>query len=182
MISLQAFRISVGLVQFKFKSFKPKNSTYVYNNGSYKGKNNSLIRGILGFNTKIILIFFLLGVNTNNNHSKARQESNNKYNHIINGNITKKGTLTLLTWNKGNGTFKNKRDDILLIIKRYRPDIFAIHEANFDLKGDMGFENYSIETNTLFKGHNKSRTIMLIKKGVPYKRRTDLENDFIASV
>merc|ERR1712240_666541 len=31
-------------------------------------------------------------------------------------------------------------------------------------------------------GHNKSRTIMLIKQGIPYKRRKDLENDYIASV
>ena len=94
-------------------------------------KKNSLIGGILGFNTKIILIFFLLGVNTNNNFSKVSQVSNNKINHTLNGNIMKKGTLTLLTWNKGNGTFKNKRDDILVTIERYRPDIFAIHEANF---------------------------------------------------
>ena len=92
-----------------------------------KVKKNSSIGGILGFNTKIILIFFLLGVNINNNYSKVRQESSNKINHMLNGNIMKKGTLTLLTWNKGNGTFKNKRDDILLIIERYRPDIFAIH-------------------------------------------------------
>merc|ERR1712240_272533 len=120
--------------------------------------------------------------NINNNSSKVRQDYNNKINHIQNGNIMKKGTFTLVTWNKGNGTFKNKRDDILLTIDRYRPDIFAIHEANFDLNSDRGFDNYVIEANTLCKGHQISRTIMLIKQGIPYKRRKDLENDYIASI
>ena len=121
--------------------------------------------GNFGTWINMILIFFLLGVNINNNFSKVRQDYNNKINHMQNGNIMKKGTLTLITWNKGNGTFKNKRDDILVTIKRYRPDIFAIHEANFDLNGDRGFENYTIEANTLCRGHKISRTIMLIKKG-----------------
>ena len=117
------------------------------------------------FNFKLILLFFLLGVNINNTFSKICQASSNKINHSTNGNISKKGTLTLFTWNKGNSTFKNKRDDILVTIERYRPDIFAIHEANFDLKNDRGFENYTVETNTLYRGYEISRTILLIKKG-----------------
>ena len=173
MISLQAFRISVGLFQFKFKTLKPNNSTYAYKNEGNNGITNSLKWGKLGFNTIIILVFFLLGVNINNNFSKVCQVSNNKTNHSLNSNIMKKGTLTLLTWNKGSSTFNNKRDDILVTIERYRPDIFAIHEANFDLKNDRGFENYTIEANRLCNGHQISRTIMLIKKGVPYKRRKD---------
>ena len=96
---------------------------------------------------------------------------------MLNGNISKKGTLSLFTWNKGNSTFKNKRDDILVTLERYRPDIFAIQEANFDLINDRGFENYMIESNSLCRGYNISRTILLIKKGVAYKRRKDLEND-----
>ena len=125
---------------------------------------------------------FLLGVTINNTFSKICQVANNKINHTINGNISKKGTLTLFTWNKGNSTFQNKRDDILVTIERYRPDIFAIHEANFDLNNDRGFENYTIEANTLCRGHNIARTIVLIKNGVAYKRRKDLENDYISSV
>ena len=68
----------------------------------------SLKGGKFGFNLKIILLFFLFGVNINNTFSKVCQVSNNKTNHMINGNISKKGTLTLLTWNKGNSTFKTK--------------------------------------------------------------------------
>ena len=32
------------------------------------------------------------------------------------------------------------------------------------------------------KGYHISRTILLIKKGIAYKRRKDLENEYIASV
>merc|ERR1711867_242832 len=105
MISIQAFRISVGLFQFKFRSLKPKNSTYADKSRGNRGKKNSLKGGKLGFNIKIILLFFLLGVNINNTFSKVCQVSNNRNNHTLNGNISKKGTLTLFTWNKGNSTF-----------------------------------------------------------------------------
>ena len=88
----------------------------------------------------------------------------------------------LFSWNKGNSTFGNKRNDILVTIDRYKPDIFAIHEANFDIKRDRGFDNYNIENNTILKGYNISRTILLIKKGISYKRRKDFENDYISSV
>ena len=162
MISLQAYRISVGLFQFKFKRVKVNNSIYAFKINSSKGKKNRSMGGNFGTLINMILIFFLLGVNINNNFSKIRQDDNNKVNHIKNGNIMKKGTFSLVTWNKGNGTFKNKRDDIMLTIERYRPDIFAIHEVNFDLKSDRGFENYTIEVKTLCKLHQIFRTIMLI--------------------
>ena len=90
MISLQAFRISVGLFQCKLKTLKPKNSTYAYKNEGNNGITNSLKWGKMGFNTKIILVFFLLGVNINNNFSKVCQVSNNKTNHSLNGNIIRK--------------------------------------------------------------------------------------------
>ena len=154
MISIQSYRLSIGLFQFKSRNLKVKNSTY---RDKKRGKGGKI-------NSSLILLFFLLGVTINNTFSKICQASNNKLNHRINGNISKKGTLTLFTWNKGNSSFQNKRDDILVTIERYRPDIFAIHEANFDLKNDRGFENYTVETNTLCRGYEISRTILLMKK------------------
>ena len=117
MISIQSYRLSIGLFQFNFKNFKVKNSTY--------GDNKRDIRGKLKCN--LILIFFLLGVCINNTFSKICQVSNNKINHSLYSNISKKGTIILFTWNKGNSTFGNKRDEILVMIDRYKPDIFAIH-------------------------------------------------------
>ena len=69
MISLQAYRISVGSFQSKLSKFQPKNLTYATNRGN-RGKNRYLIRGKLGLSLKILLILFLLGVNTNNMYSK----------------------------------------------------------------------------------------------------------------
>ena len=93
MISIQAFRISVELFQFKLINLKPKNSTYDDKSRGKGGKEKiSLKGGKFGFNLKIILLFFLLGVNINNTFSKVCQVSNNRINHTINGNISKKGT------------------------------------------------------------------------------------------
>ena len=164
MILIQSYRISIGLFQFKSRNLKANNSTYEDKIRGKGDRDKIRARGVK-INFKIILLFFLLGVNINNTFSKVCQVSNNKINHSINGNISKKGTLTLFTWNKGNSTFQNKRDDILVTFERYRPDIFAIHEANFDIKNDRGFDNYTVETNTLCRGYEISRTILLIKKG-----------------
>ena len=174
MISTQAYRISIGTFNLKFSHFLAKNSTYYNGRGEYN-KNRTKSRSFC-LNPKLFLIFFLLGVNINNTYSRVIQVSNNRTNHILNGNITKKGNLIFFTWNKGNSSFKTKRDDILITLERYKPDVFAIHEANFHIFQDKGFENYSIECNTLTKGHNIARTILLIKKGLAYKRRSELEN------
>ena len=131
MISIQSYRLAIGLFQFKIKRFKAKGSTY---DDFKRGE-----RGGIKFN--LILICFLLGVCINSSYSKRCQEANNKNIHSLNGNISKKGTISLFTWNKGNSTFGNKRDDILITIDRFKPDIFAIHEANFDISRDKNFEN-----------------------------------------
>ena len=167
MISPQAYRISIGIFQVKLSNITTKNSTYCNLNRS-RGDTNKIWPKSRSFclNPKLFLIFFLLGVNINNTYSKVIQVSNNRTNHILNGNITKKGNLIFFTWNKGNSSFKTKRDDILITLERYKPDVFAIHEANFHIYQDKGFDNYSVECNTLTKGHKIARTILLIKKGL----------------
>ena len=91
MISIQAYRVSVGIFQCKLINIRPKGSTYGTNGGN-RGKNDYRLGGKLGLGIKIIFLLFLLGVNVNNTYSKICQESSNKNNHILNGNITKKGT------------------------------------------------------------------------------------------
>ena len=174
MISIQAYRVSVGIFQSKFFKIRPKCSTYGINGGN-RGKNDYRIGNKLGLGIKILLLLVLFGVNVNNNYSKVCKESSNKINHILNGNISKKGNLSLYTWNKGNSSFKNRRDDILVTLERYKPDVFTIHEANFDICNDRGFTNYNIEANTLSRGNSIARTIVLIKNDIAYKRRYDLE-------
>ena len=85
----------------------------------------------------------------------------------------------MISWNKGNSNFITKKDDILITINRYHPDIFALHEANYNPKNDGQIFGYNIEYNTLCVNHKISRTLLLIKKGISYKRRYDLENKYI---
>ena len=88
---IQSYRLSIGLFQFKSRNFKAKNSTYEDKNRGKGGRKKISVKGGK-INFKIILIFFLLGVNINNNFSKVCQVSNNRIIHSINGNISKKGT------------------------------------------------------------------------------------------
>ena len=178
MISINQYRVSVGIFYFKSLNFKVKCSYY----GS-KGGKRGLNKGLLiGIGLKLILMSLLFGIQANNNYKKVCQGSNNKLNHVLYGNRSKGGNLSLFTWNKGNSTFSNRRNDIEVTIARYKPDIFTIHEANFNILHDRGFENYKIEANTLCRGNKVARTIVLIKDTLAYKRRKDLENDYISSV
>ena len=88
----------------------------------------------------------------------------------------------MITWNKGNSNFSNKRDDICITLDRFNPDIFSIHDANFLVDNDRNFKNYTIEYNTLTENSKIARTITLIKKGISYKRRYDLEDRYISSI
>ena len=72
----------------------------------------------------------------------------------------------MISWNKGNSNFKTKKNDILVTINRYQPDIFAIQEANYRSKNDGHIFGYNVEYNTLIDSYDISRTILLLKKGI----------------
>ena len=112
----------------------------------------------------------------------------NKEAHSKNGNINKftgdKG-LKLFHWNKGNAHFQNKISELQILIQEHDPDILCISEAN--LKGtptNIGsqFKGYICETNLMHKNVGISRNILFIKRGIPYKRRSDLENKEICTI
>ena len=70
----------------------------------------------------------------------------------------------MISWNKGNSNFTTKKDDILITINRYHRDIFALHEANYNIKNDGQILGYNTEYNTLVDNHNISRSLLTIKK------------------
>ena len=132
MITIQSYRCAIGIFNLIYKKFK---CNYKIKHQNPKTKLSSYI---------IFLIFILL--NSHSSYGKTRQENGNKIAKIINGNISKNWSYLLMSWNKGNCNFANKRDDILITLDRHSPDIFAIHEANFKIQSDKGFQNYKIET------------------------------------
>ena len=169
MISIEMFRCSIGLFNSKTNIFAKR---YKYKNSKF----NFLIAKYLS----IFLLF--LGNFINHTFEKICQSNNNKLNHIGNGNISGKGTYKFLSWNKGNSNFETKRDDILITLQRQNPDIFAIHEANYSILKDRKIKGYNIEYNNLCDRNDICRTITLIKNGISFKRRYDLEDKFISSI
>ena len=129
------------------------------------------------FSHSLFLIFCLLlkGCLGYESYGLIVKKSGNKRMHSLNGNISKNGSYFLLNWNKGNRTYSNKKYDISITLDRYKPDFFAIQEANYNILKDKGFSGYNLEYNTLHVNCVISRTLLLIKKGINYKRRYDLE-------
>ena len=70
----------------------------------------------------------------------------------------------------------------MISIKKHNPDVFAIHEANYSIKNDTKIKGYKIECINLIHGNDNCRTITLIRDGISYKRRFDLENKYISAI
>ena len=138
MITIDIHRFRIGIFNLSCSKNKPKN----IKQNIFKSKKSKLF--------SLFFIFLLInGLSISCNSSKITQKNHNKIQHICNGNISKNGTYSMISWNKGNSNFSTKRDDILITINRYHPDIFAIHEANYSTKNDGQILGYNIEHNTL---------------------------------
>ena len=96
-----------------------------------------------------ILFLLVIGCPVSSSYDGVCKKGRNKIMHTLNSNVSKNGLYFLLTWNKGNSLYSNKRDDIAITLDRYNPDFFAVHEANFNILKDRGFDGYNLEYNTL---------------------------------
>ena len=127
------------------------------------------------YNNKNDLNSFII---TYTSFSIILQKCNNKAVEIINGSFKVKH-LKLLHTNKGPAYFENKIDDMAYIIDRYKPDIMAISESNIS-KRNLNFKNdfndYNFELNKMYDIYGFSRNAIMVKQGISYKRRYDLEN------
>ena len=66
------------------------------------------------------------------------------------------------------------------IIDTYKPDIMCISEANINSKYmtfTHHFPDYNFEINKMSNISHFSRNAIMIKDGIKYKRRYDLENE-----
>ena len=105
--------------------------------------------------------------------------------YTINGNKNKNNNIKLLHWNKGNALWKNKIFYINNAIKDEKPDIFNICEANLNINNiflSKDHNDYKIETTKQAVKTGISRTVLLIKNTISYKRRLDLEDDITSSI
>ena len=122
----------------------------------------------------------------NDSYSDYIHKMHNKNMHAKNGNVFKKcNRLKLLHVNKGNANFKTKKLEMRILIDKFTPDIFCVAEANVgtDYKDYINeFDDYTFELNLMYKNIGMSRNIVMIKKGLQYKRRFDLENEIVCNI
>ena len=108
----------------------------------------------------------------------------NKQTKIKNGNINQKG-YKLLHWNKERAHFHNSVHILEGVLDEYRPDIFSMCEANVitnKINYSDHFHNYKIETTKMSKITGCSRTAILIRDTIKYKRRYDLEDEITSNI
>ena len=106
-----------------------------------------------------------------------------RYLNQLMGIYPKNGSYFLMSWNNGNSNFSNKRDDISVTLDRHSSDIFAIHEANFNTNRDKGFQKYNIEAKYPNSDYSTdARTILLLRQGIIFNRRHDLEDKHISTI
>ena len=99
-----------------------------------------------------------------------------KKNNVKNKNKNKH--FLIMCWNKGNASFANRKDEVNVIIERWKPKIFGLLEANIEPSchaNSLNIDGYSIERDNLADEYLKSRAAVMICNSVNYRRRRDLE-------
>ena len=102
---------------------------------------------------------------------------------MINGNQQH----PFLWWNGGSAFLENKIVELENIIKKHKPAVFGICEANLRLETDVcevNIENYELLTVRAMQNQQikMSRIVVYIRKDVQYIRRENLENDVDSAI
>ena len=118
---------------------------------------------------------------TEHDHHRYLQRINNKLIKSINGNRNKFNKIKIMQYNKGNSNFSNHTHFFQNILEAHQPHIMCVSEANFKRKDREHYFNdflgYKIETNLQYEKIGVSRNCILIREGLKYKRRMDLEDE-----
>ena len=125
---------------------------------------------------KFIFPFIILVCMTHITFDYQLQKSRKFSQKCTNGNQN----IKIVHWNKGSANFSNRIHQINSLISDQNPHILALREANLNI-----IENgapvkkhleYNIEANKMSQITGISRNIILIKDGINYTRRYDLED------
>ena len=90
----------------------------------------------------------------------------------------KKKLSKIIIWNKGNGCFAAKKDELETIIQKHSPIIFGLMEANMavdEFEPALQVQGYSLERDNLSKEGIRTRTAVYVSDQITYTRRLDLE-------
>ena len=87
--------------------------------------------------------------------------------------------IKIVQMNKGPSEFFNKIPHIKTVILLQKPDILVINEANLSIYDNISqhqFPGFKMEIDQLGKISKRSRTVILVKENVSYKRCMNLES------
>ena len=86
--------------------------------------------------------------------------------------------MKFLLLNKNDADLKNRIDQINLILSEHKPHFLLLNELQkhrYDTISENQFPGYKLEYDNLDKNDGWSRSGILVKNGMNYKRRRDLE-------
>ena len=98
---------------------------------------------------------------------------------------TNNPNFKFLLLNKNNADLKNRIDQINHVLETKKPDFFVLNEAQLhkhDTTTRYQFPGYCMENDNLNITDGWSRTAILVKNSIKYKRQKDLEIKGIATV
>ena len=100
---------------------------------------------------------------------------------ILNGNRLDCNKIKIMQYNKGNSSFINHVQHIQNIMDLHEPHIICVSEANIKRKDSNNilnhFPGYNLETNLQYEKIGISRNCIIVKEGIKYSRRRDLEDN-----
>ena len=121
----------------------------------------------------------------NKTYANIKAKNLNKIKYTENGNKMPNTKMKLMHWNKGKAFFNNKINAIDNILETHKPEILSLSEANvqiFNNKYLLDHYDYKVETTKMSHLTKISRTAILIKNTINYKRRLDLEDDLTSTI
>ena len=167
---LVTYLIYLNLIWLNLENF----DNYSENGGIKSTKINFKTQNYTGH------IFSIIKLHSINN----KQRNKNQY--TLNGNKSiKTSILKIIHWNKGPSDFFKDTTKIENNLQKYKPDIVSLSEANIHINKRTflkEFKDYNVETALMAKITGISRSALLIKKGIKYKRRENLENQIISTI
>ena len=108
---------------------------------------------------------------TNKNTKNPLEPSKNK-------KKSSEKNVTLICWNKGNGHFLHRKDEVEMLAEKYKPTVIGITEANMkhdDYEPALQIDGFHLERDNLGATGIRTRAAVFISEELLYKRRPDLE-------
>ena len=116
------------------------------------------------------------------------RKQHNKIMHSLMGNRDSRGKgIVSVYWNKGSSLLQNKQVEIGSLMKKHKPHVFGLGEANLkhgQYLGDVQQPDYTLHVDTCINNPNLglARVVVYTHNSLIVKRRYDLEDDLTASI